>query len=151
MKRSDAIVTGVVYAVALFFFWACGELPPEAQTYPLGLIAALALLNTLYLGQCLMRALASGSLKLRNDLPEIFKGFEAKQFAFVAAGSIVFLILMYYAGYYLASAAYLIGTLLFFRLAPKWIAVTLVVLVALVWAVFSLFLKVPLPAGALFA
>ena len=32
----------------------------------------------------------------------------------------------------------------------RWIALTLVTLVALIYAVFTLFLKVPLPTGVLF-
>lgn len=151
MKRSDAIVVGVIYAVALFFFWACGELPEEAQTYPVGLIVALAVLNTVFLVQCLLKAVAQGGLSMVDDLPEIFSGFQARQFFFVLGGCIVFLVLMETVGYYLAAALYLVGSLLFFRVPVKWILLTFVVLVALVYAVFTLFLKVPLPAGMLFS
>lgn len=151
MKRSDAIVIGVIYAIALFFFCACKALPEEAQTYPLGLIAALAGLNTLFLVQCILKAVAEGRVKILNDFPEVFKGFQAKQFCFVLGGCVVFLCLMQTIGYYAAGALYLVGTLLFFRVPAKWIGLTLVVLVALVYAVFTLFLKVPLPAGMLFS
>ena len=74
-----------------------------------------------------------------------------RQFAFVVAGCLLFLVLMYTVGYYAASAIYLVGSLLFFKVPARWILITLVVLVALVYAVFTLFLKVPLPAGVLFS
>ena len=57
---------------------------------------------------------------------------------------------MYTVGYYIAGAVYLVGTLLFFKVNLRWIALTLVTLVALIYAVFTLFLKVPLPTGVLF-
>lgn len=151
MKRSDLCVVGVIYAVALAFFVMTGDLPEEAQTYPMGLIITLAGLNTLFLLQCLMKARKSGTLSVANDIPDIFKGFQARQFFVVAGGCAAFLVLMYTVGYYLAGALYIVGTLLFFRVRLQWIAITLVTLVALIYAVFTLFLKVPLPTGILFA
>lgn len=98
-----------------------------------------------------MRAWKAGALTVANDIPEIFKGFQPLQFFFVAGGCALFLVLMYTVGYYVAGAVYLVGTLLFFKVRMRWIALTLVTLVALIYAVFTLFLKVPLPAGVLFA
>lgn len=149
MKKSDFGVVGVIYAVALFFLFMTLELPEEAQTYPLGLICALAGLNTLYLLQSLVKYLATR--KIENDLPKIFEGFQARQFAVVCFGCIAFLFLVQLVGYYAASGIYLVAMLLFFRV-PKWqIALAFIILVALVYAVFTLFLKVPLPVGMLFA
>jgi len=151
MKRSDICVVGAIYLIALAFFVMTLELPEEAQTYPLGLIVGMTLINTLFLGQQLAKAWASGSLTTKNDFPEIFSGMIWRQFAFVVAGCLLFLVLMYTVGYYAASAIYLVGSLLFFKVPARWILITLVVLVALVYAVFTLFLKVPLPAGVLFS
>ena len=150
MKRSDLCVVGVIYAVSLAFFIMTVELPEEAQTYPMGLIIALAGLNTFYLIQCLMKAWKAGRFSVANDLPEVFNGFQPLQFFFVAGGCALFLFLMYTVGYYIAGAVYLVGTLLFFKVNLRWIALTLVTLVALIYAVFTLFLKVPLPTGVLF-
>lgn len=151
MKKSDICVISVIYAVALFFFVMTVQLPEAAQTYPLGLIIALAVLNTLYLAQCLVKAAAAGRKGIVNDFPEIFKELLPRQFAFVLGGCVLFLVLMYTVGYYIAGALYLIGTLLYFKVPPRWIAVTLVVLVALVYFAFTKFLNVPLPAGILFS
>lgn len=151
MKTSDICVIGVIYAIALFFFLQTIVLPEEAQTYPLGLIAALTVLNTLFLIQCVVKAAKAGTLSIHCDFGEIFKGMQAVQFASVLIGCGLFLVMMYTIGYYAAAVIYLVGTLLYFRMPKLWIAMTLVTLVALVYAVFSLFLKVPLPTGILFA
>ena len=127
------------------------DLPEEAQTYPMGLIIGMTLLNTLYLGQQLAKAWAKGELREINDFPEIFKGLLPGQFLVVLVGCVLFLVLMYVVGYYAACIVYLVGTLLYFKLSPTWILATLLSLVALVYAVFTVFLKVPLPAGLLFA
>ncbi len=151
MKHSDIWVIAVIYAVSLLFFVMTIDLPPDAQTYPMGLIVALAGFNTLFFIQCLFRAIRTGGIRFVNDFPELFKGMLVGQFAFVCAGCFIFLCLVYAVGYYLASALYLAGTLAFFKVPGKWIALTLVTLVVLVYAVFTMFLKVPLPVGMLFA
>lgn len=58
--------------------------------------------------------------------------------------------MMYTIGYYAAGAIYLVATLYYFKVRVLWIALTLATLVALIYAVFTLFLKVPLPTGILF-
>ena len=152
MKRSDICVVSAVYLIALAFFVMTVQLPDEAQNYPMGLIIGMALLNTLFLIQQLAKAWAAGVLtKTENDFPTIFSTLLPRQFAFVLAGCLLFLVLMYSVGYYAASILYLVGTLFFFKVPSKWILMTLVALVALVYAVFTLFLKVPLPAGVLFS
>ncbi len=148
MKKSDFGVIGFIYAVALCFYIMTVELPQEAQTYPLGLIIAMSVLNTIYLGQCLVKWMASRTVE--NDFPVIFKNFQPRQFAGVILGCVLFLVLMRYAGYYIAATLYLIGTMLFLKVHKLHILIVLVVLVALIWAVFTKFLQVPLPQGVLF-
>lgn len=148
MKRSDIGVTALVYAFTLFFLYMTLELPPDAQTYPLCLIAGLLVLNACYLVRCLWQLRRRTGI--HNDLPELFSGFQWKQFAFVCLGCVVYMLLMHVAGFYVASICYLVGTLAFLRV-PRWhIVLTVVVMAALIYAVFTLFLKVPLPVGLLF-
>ena len=148
MKKSDFGVIGFIYAVALGFFIMTIELPPEAQTYPMGLIIAVTALNTLYLAQCLLRWRLTHQVE--NDLPKVFNDFQVKQFVGIIAGCVLFLVLMYVVGYYLAAAIYLVLTMLFLKVPKLHILIVLICLVALVYAVFSLFLQVPLPHGLLF-
>ncbi len=149
MKKSDFGVVAVIYAVALLFFLKTIELPEEAQTYPLGLIAALTALNTLYLLRQGWAAFKSGHIT--NDLPTIFSGFQPKQFFSVALFGVGYLVLMVYGGYYVATALYLVGTLLFLRV-PLWqIVLTSGGLAGLIYGVFTAFLSVPLPKGIWFS
>lgn len=109
MKRSDIGVTVIIYAFTLFFLVMTLELPPDAQTYPLCLIGGLLALNTLYLGRCLLRARGGGGVV--NDLPEIFAGFQWKQFGVVCLSCVLYMIVMALAGFYAASLLYLAGML----------------------------------------
>lgn len=154
MTSSDIGVIVIIYATALLFFYMTLDLKPAAQIYPMCLIAGLALLNTLYLGRCLLRLYRQrthGQKGIINDLSGIFKGFQAKQFFFVVAACIAYMSILYYIGFYLASLVYLVGVLLYLKVKPLPIALTTLFLGALIYCVFTLFLKVPLPKGVLFS
>ncbi|WP_337389342.1 tripartite tricarboxylate transporter TctB family protein, partial [Duodenibacillus massiliensis] len=80
-----------------------------------------------------------------------FKGFLPKQFIGVIIGIIVYVVLLVTAGYYIATIAYLAGALLFLKVKKQWIVLVIAVLLAVIYPVFTLFLKVPLPKGMLFS
>ena len=149
MKKSDIGVVAILYAICLFFFSMTIQLPPDAQTYPLCLIAGLALLNTLYLGRAIWMLRRQGG-KLYNDFHELFQAFQAKQFAMVVLTGIGYMLLMYVAGFYIASIVYLVGTMLFLRVPLRHLVATAGVLALMIYLVFTVFLKVPLPIGLLF-
>lgn len=154
MTRSDIGVIIIIYATALLFFCMTLQLKPAAQIYPMCLIAGLALLNTLYLGRCcfrLYREREKSQKGILNDLPEIFKGFQAKQFIFVVAACIAYMGILYYIGFYLAGLVFLVGVLLYLNVKPLPILITTLFLGGLIYSVFTLFLKVPLPKGVLFS
>lgn len=154
MTRSDVGVIILIYATALLFFYMTMQLKPAAQIYPLCLIGGLALLDTLYLFRCVFRLArerrATGQ-GIFNDLPQIFKGFQAQQFIFVVAACAGYMGLLYYLGFYLASLIFMIGVLLYLKVKPMPIAIATFFLGGLVYCVFTLFLKVPLPVGILFS
>ena len=147
MKYSDVGVVVVMYAVCAFFYAMTLDLPPEAQIYPLSLLAGLALLNTLFLAQ---KLLALGREGLGNDLPRVFDGFMSRQFFVVLACCVGYLVLMHLVGFYAAGVAYLVGVMLFLRVPRLHIGLTVGVMALLIYVVFTLFLKVPLPRGILF-
>ena len=107
MKRSDIGVTALMYAFTLFFLYMTLELPPDAQTYPLCLIAGLLILNTCYLVRCLWQLRRQAGI--HNDLPDLFAGFQWKQFAFICLGCVGYMLLMHVAGFYIASICYLVA------------------------------------------
>lgn len=147
MKKSDIGVIAIMYAICGFFFYQTTELPEEAQTYPRCLLAGLCILNTLYVMRCLWRL---RSVTCSNDLPDIFKGFQRNQFFLVVACCLAYMALLYAVGFYVASVVYLMGVMFFLRVPKLHMLLTVGVLAVLIYAVFTLFLKVPLPTGILF-
>lgn len=164
MTRSDIGIVVIIYATCLLFLTMTLKLKAAAQVYPLCLIGGLALLNTLYLGTRLWRLLGGraaqdvpGDAKgpgaraaLVNDLPEIFANFVPGQFLFIVIASVAYLALMHFVGFYPAGFVYMLAVMRRLRVPPLHMGVTLAVLGALIYAVFTLFLKVPLPRGILF-
>ena len=149
MKKSDIGLVAFLYAVGLFFLKFTFDLPEGAQAYPLFLITVLLGLTTLYLVVQLVKFVKTRSLE--DDFKTSFSGFKPLQFLGVFAACIAFLALIYWAGYYIAATVFLVGTMLFLRVKPLFIVLATIVMMALVYVVFSWFLKVPLPVGALFA
>lgn len=79
MKESDLCVVAVVYGVATWFLVMTLQLPPQAQSYPLILLTALYVCNTLLLGKQLY------SFFLSSSRPERLQ----KDFCFLFARSVL--------------------------------------------------------------
>ena len=150
MTRSDVGVIAMIYATCLLFFFMTLNLKPAAQIYPMCLIAGLAILNTLYFIRRLAGLFKTSPRVLVDDLPDLFKGFLPTQFFFVLGACAAYLGLLYLIGFYIAGFVYLVAVLFWFKVKAAYIAATVVILGALVYGVFTLFLKVPLPKGVIF-
>ena len=85
--------------------------------------------------------------KMTNDVPEAFRGFQPKQFWTMFAAFLVFFVLMYFFGFYVASLVYILFCLHYFRIRAKYVAMVLLVMLVLTYFTFSWFLNVPLPKG----
>lgn len=151
MTRSDIGVIISVYAICVLFLYLTLQLREAAQIYPLCLIGGLALLNTLYLGRCFMKARNAGGALVINDFREVFKDFQGLQFFFVLGACVAYLVALFYLGFYLSSFIYLVGVMLFLRVKKIQLWLTVIFLGALIYCVFTLFLKVPLPQGMIFS
>lgn len=150
MTRSDIGVIIIIYAVCILFLYMTLQLKAAAQIYPLALIGILALLDTLYLGKCVMQLRKSGDSRIVNDMGKIFAGFLPAQFFFVIGSCIAYIIALYYLGFYISGFIYLLSVMLFLKVRQMQIWVTIGVLGLLIYGVFTVFLKVPLPKGLLF-
>ena len=148
MKKSDIPVVCIIYAIAIAFLIMTLNLPEAAQVYPMVLITALIFVNTLYLIKTFLKYRQDH--RIENDYPIVFNGFLLKQFFGVFLSIIVYLVLMYFCGYYIATVLYLAGSLLFLKVPVRYNLMTIVVMIIMVAVVFSYFLKVPLPTGILF-
>lgn len=148
MKKSDFGVVSVIYAIGLGFLWMTLDLPEGAQTYPLVLITALLAVNTLYLVRSFWAFRSTHHIE--DDVSTTFKNFIPIQFLGVLSWCIGYLVLMYVVGYYLSTVIFMVGTMLFLKVKPLYIFISVLVIAAMVAAVFSSFLHVPLPTGMLF-
>ncbi|WP_337675749.1 tripartite tricarboxylate transporter TctB family protein [Dysosmobacter sp.] len=147
MKKTDIGVVGFMYAVCAFFFLMSRDLKKGARIYPLCIIAILFLLTTGYVVEMLFAAKKNG---VTSGIPEIFEGFQPKQFFIVLGMLIAYLAGMYFVGFYLATIVLMAASLLYLRV-PKWqILVSTIVIIGLVYGAFTMFLGVKLPVGLLF-
>ena len=89
MKKTDIGVVGFMYAVCAFFFLMSRDLKKGARIYPLCIIAILFLLTTGYVVEMLFAAKKNG---VTSGIPEIFEGFQPKQFFIVLGMLIAYLI-----------------------------------------------------------
>ena len=147
MKKTDIGVVAYVYAVALFFLSMTLKLPKPAQAYPLFIIVLLLGLTTLYVAQMVIGAKKKGVESGMED----FKDFLPKQFFPVLAMIIVYLVLMYFVGFYISTALFMVVSLLFLKVKKWQILLSTAVILVLVYCAFTLFLGVKLPMGILFA
>ena len=148
MKRSDVGVVAFVYAICLLCFVLTMDLPEEAQTYPLCLIAGLFILNTIYIGRALLAY--SREKSMEDDISVSFGSFQPRQFFGSVALGVLYMVLLWLIGFYIATILYLAAAMLFLRVPRLHIAITSGVMLGIIYAVFTLFLKVPLPVGLLF-
>ena len=95
MKKTDIGVVAFIYAVCLLFLIMTLQLPSAAQTYPLFIIILLAALTTLYVLQMAVGAKRRGVTSGLED----FEGFLPRQFFPVLGMVIVYLVIMYFAGF----------------------------------------------------
>lgn len=146
MKKTDIGVVAFIYAVCALFLVMTLRLPTAAQTYPLFIIILLAALTTLYVAQMFRAAKKSGVTTGLED----FEGFLPKQFFPILGMVVLYLVIMYFAGFYIATLVFMAACLLFLKV-PKWqIVLSTAVILVLVYCAFTLFLKVKLPMGLLF-
>ena len=144
MKKSDLVVVVLMYAVCGFFGALTMGLKPEAQTYPWFVIGILFALTTIYVIKMALDAKRHG---VESGFDEIFEGFLPKQFWPVVVMTVLYVVVMYYMGFYVATVLYLVATLLYLKI-PKWqILIILAVMFVLTYGAFTMFLKVKLPQG----
>ncbi|MBQ7578901.1 MAG: tripartite tricarboxylate transporter TctB family protein [Synergistaceae bacterium] len=146
MKKTDIGVCLAMYGVCAFFLYMTLQLPKAAQIYPLCVIALLAALTTLHVINMIRAAIREGVTSGLED----FKNFLPVQFFMILALIVIYLAIMPYAGFYLASILFMSVTLLFLRVKIWQAVLAEIVIIALVYCAFTLFLEVRLPAGILF-
>ena len=146
MKKTDIGVCLAMYAVCAFFLYMTLQLPKAAQIYPLCVIALLAALTTLHVFNMIRAAIKEGVESGLDD----FKDFVPSQFFTLFAMIVIYLAVMPYLGFYVASVLFMSASLIFLRVKLWQAVLAEIAIIALVYCAFTLFLEVRLPAGILF-
>ena len=144
MKKTDIGVVVVMYAVCAFFYYMCVQLKKDSQTYPMFTIALLFGLTTLYLVQMLVAAKKHG---VESGVDVVFKGFKAAQFFACFGLTLLYLIIMYYFGFYIATVLFMLAVLLYLKVPVLHTVIAVVAINLLVYLAFTTFLGVKLPVG----
>ena len=147
MKMTDIGVVVFMYAICGFFYYHMTQLQANSQTYPRFTIVLLFGLTTLYLLQMVMNARKHG---VTSGVSEVFDGFMIAQFFICLALSIVYLVMMKYLGFFVATIVFMVAVLAYLRVPKVHAAVAVVAINLLVYLAFVQFLGVKLPAGLLF-
>ena len=144
MKMTDVGVVLFMYAVCGYFYYHMTKLKASSQTYPRFTILLLFGLTTLYLVTMLVNAKKYG---VESGVDEVFAGFQAKQFFFCLIATILYLVCIYFFGFYISTVLFMAAVLLYLRVSPLVTAITIVVIVGLIYFAFQKFLGVKLPVG----
>ena len=144
MKLSDIGVVLFMYGVCAYFYIENLKLKPESQTYPRFTIILLFALTTMYLVKMLIQAFKNGVHKGKD---ESFKDFQAAQF-FVSLGLVVlYVVMINFIGFYIATFIFMIALLLYLKVPKLHVLIAVVAIMLLIYLAFGLFLKVKLPEG----
>ena len=147
MKKTDIGVVVFMYAVCAFFYVHMLQLQANSQTYPRFTIVLLFGLTTLYLLQMLMNAKKHG---VESGVDKVFDGFVAVQFFVCLALVIIYLLMMKFLGFFVATIAFMIAALLYLGVPKVHTVIAVIAINLLVYFAFVQFLGVKLPAGLLF-
>ena len=147
MKLTDIGVVVFMYAICGFFYYHMTQLQANSQTYPRFTIVLLFGLTTVYLLQMVMNARKHG---VTSGVDEVFNGFMVVQFVVCLTASIIYLVMMKYLGFFIATIVFMIAVLAYLRVPRVHAAIAVVAINLLVYLAFVQFLGVKLPAGWLF-
>lgn len=144
MKKTDIGVVAFMYFVCAFFYYHMTKLKESSQTYPRFTIILLFGLTTLYLVQMLVAAKKYG---VESGVDEVFKDFQPQQFFVCLGATILYLVGIHFFGFYIPTVLFMAAVLLYLRVPPLFAAITIAVIVALIYFAFQRFLGVKLPVG----
>ena len=147
MKKTDIGVVGFMYAVCAFFYAYSFKLTDESKTYPLFTIILLFGLTTLYLIQMIISARKFG---VESGAQEVFAGFKPVQFVVSLALTVVYFFMMKYIGFFTATVIFMVASLLYLKVRPVPMIISVVAMNLLIYFAFVKFLGVKLPSGLLF-
>lgn len=142
MIKYDRILTIGLIILEALYFCMIKSLPEKAAKYPLFVLALLIIL-TIVLG------IKSFTTKIEKEKSEIFQGFQEKQFIFIVVLSAIYIFGIEKIGFFISSFVYLIVIMVGLKSNIKWAVISSIVFCLLIYSIFVVFLKVPVPNGIL--
>lgn len=143
MRKYDRFLTIGLFVLEAFYFFLIKQLPPKAARYPQFVLSLMLFLTILL-------AINTFIIKPKNvEEEDKFKGNLFKQFFFVIAISVVYVILIDIIGFFVSTAIYLFVTMVVLKSNVKWSIVVSILFPIFLYLVFVSFLKVPVPRGFL--
>ena len=115
MKKTDIGVVVFMYLVCGYFYYHMTKLKASSQTYPRFTIILLFGLTTLYLVQMIIAAKKYG---VESGVNEVFKDFQAAQFFVCLIASILYLVCIYFFGFYISTVLFMAAVLLYLKVPP---------------------------------
>ena len=146
MQKTDIGVVLFMYAVCAYWFSETVKLKADSQTYPRFTIILLFGLTTLYLVQMIVAAKKHG---VESGVDKVFNGFKVAQFFGCFGLTILYLIIMYYFGFYVATDLFMLAVLFYLKVPVLHTVIAVVAINLLVYLAFTTFLGVKLPVGTI--
>ena len=147
MKKTDVGVVIFMYLVCALFLYMSQSLSETSKTYPMFTIWLLFGLTTLYLVTMFVNA---GKYGVESGVKELFDGFKPAQFLFCIALTVVYMLMVKYIGFFVATIVFMFAVLHFLRVPMVASLISVAAINLLVYFAFVKFLGVRLPAGLLF-
>ena len=91
--------------------------------------------------------IAAKKYGVESGVNEVFKDFQAAQFFVCLIASILYLVCIYFFGFYISTVLFMAAVLLYLKVPPLFTVITIVVIVGLIYFAFQRFLGVKLPVG----
>ena len=135
-----------MYFVCGFFYYHMVKLKASSQTYPRFTIVLLFGLTTLYLIQMVIAAKKYG---VESGVDSVFKDFQTAQFFVCLCATVLYLICIHLFGFYIPTVIFMAAIMLYLKVPPLYICITIVVIIALIYFAFQKFLGVKLPVGTI--
>lgn len=143
MVKYDRFLTIALLILESFYFVLIKGLPEKAAKYPLFILSLMFIL-TLILG------IKSFATKIKeNDKKEMFKSVEWKQFSLVLVISLIYIFVIDVFGFFISTFIYLNMIMIGLKANKKISIATSAVFCVLIYIIFVIFLRVPVPSGML--
>lgn len=147
MKKTDVGVVIFMYLVCGLFLYMSQNLSETSKTYPMFTIWLLFGLTTLYLVTMFVNA---GKYGVESGTKELFDGFKPAQLLFCIAMTVIYMLMVKYIGFFVATIVFMFAVLLFLKVPIVATVISVVSINLLVYLAFVKFLGVRLPKGLLF-